>query len=141
MVDGESKAGGAGLRGLRPCRDGAAPGTAGWPSDAQLAGFHSACADSSPAAPEGRAFHGQRVRLSRGAAVGAASEHPEAGVQRAEPPRTAGAGEPRVPAGVGATGVRSVIAARARTDLQVGVVLHALAALQAELVMIKVIPV
>lgn len=122
MVDGESKAGGSGSRGFRPCRDGAAPGTAGWPEPCS-------------------AFYGQRVRLSRGAAVRAVSQHPEARVQRAETPRTGGAGEPRVPTGVGATRVRSVTATRARTDLRFGMVLHSLAALEAELVMIKVIPV
>lgn len=65
MVDGESRAGGSGSRGLRPCRDEAAPGIAGWPERCL-------------------AFYGQRGRLSRGAAVGAVSRHPEAGVQRAQ---------------------------------------------------------
>lgn len=72
MVDGESKAGGCGPGGLRPCRDRAAPGTAGWPE---------LCS----------AFHGQRVRLSRGCLPA-----PRNGVYLA--------GEPRVPAALGAAG-------------------------------------
>lgn len=105
---------------LGPAGSGPAPGTAG-------------CAEPCSA------FYGEQMPLSWGAAVGAVSQHPEAGVQRAE--HTGEAGEPRVPTGVGAARVGSVTATRARRDLRFGMLLYSLAALEAELVMIKVIPV
>lgn len=119
MVDGQSKAGGSGRRRLRPCRDGT--GTAGWPERCS-------------------AFYGPRVRLSRALLSGLSPCTPRRAFSGPRP-RAGGAGEPRVPAGIGAARVRSGTATRARTGLRFGIVLHSLAALEAELVMIKVIPV
>lgn len=53
---------------------------------------------------------------------------------------SAGAGSPEYPQGVGATRVRSVTATGARTGLPFGMVLRSLAAMEAELVMIKSYP-
>lgn len=74
-----------------------------------------------------------RVRLSRGAAVGAGSLH-------AETPRRCGRGAARTRRHRCCPG-EELRATRARTDLRSGILLHSLAALEAELVMIKVIPV